>query len=223
MKRNIPVCFCHWISEVPDDKIRKLVVKSKHEADIELCFPRTRDQFVKAISNWYDHSTNAQYLFITTHGIKGDGGRVVGIGSDGDEEHQINWTSLWNLVVKPKRKPPNVHIMGCRVTDGIEIWNGLITRRNNIPYFVGYNRKVTKPVHLLSIAKALRLILSFLRTTPPIPPLDEEIQRIMDHSAQVDVYLPFCLDGVKPHFVNTRTMMPIKQYLDERARQISEQ
>ena len=226
MKRDVPILFCFWIKEVPEKRVRDLVSKADTEGEISLAFPVTPADFEDAVRKWYSLSTNTQYLFITTHGVLGGDGRTVGIGYGKQYDYCIEWSDLWNLVVKAKHKPPNIHIMGCKVTDAVHTWNRLLTRRQNTPYFVGYNQIVDDAWKLRRIAKVLDKLLGFLRVSAPVVTLDEELSQVVGLGSDVDAYIPYCLKGQEAHFADVRKFeetygMALKQYLDRRADELA--
>ncbi len=228
MMRDTPVCFVSWIKEVSEERVRRLVSKVDTEGEVALVFPVTPAQFEEEVRKWYRASTNAQYLFITTHGALGRDGRVEGMSHAKDSDYFIGWPDLWNMVVKAKHKPPNIHIMGCRVTDAVHTWNQLITRRMNTPYFVGYNRVVDSPWQGRRIARALTTILGLLHVsvdTRRVTTLDEDFRQVLNLGTEVDAYIPYCLKGRKPHFASARGFeqtygMTLRQYLDRLADQL---
>jgi hypothetical protein len=182
-------------------------------------------EFISNIEHWYNRSTNTQYLFIVSHGVLDEDGIAIGIGNGGDSDHYITWFDLWNCLVRSKKKPPNIVIMGCKVDAAVAAWNQVITNRINNPYYIAYTEIVSDFCQKSSIYRVIATLTSFLHTNFPITTLDREIEIIEKDYPGIHAFLPVKLPGRRAQYINTSIFeseieMTVKDYLDYRSEYI---
>lgn len=223
MCQGTPVAFVKWMDDL-SASASSFTSRLPTPAGIAPFDAHSRLDFESAIDAWYAGNTNTQYLFIVVHGILDAGNQSIGIGDDND---MLTWGELWNVLVTPLVKPPNVIIMGCQSVDAANAWNQQVVHDINMPYLVGYSGIVSKLGQMRLIYKVLHLLAGFLQTMP-FTTLDEDVQQLASLTNAVSYHLPVILNNVQPYYgtpqeIQVNHGLKVRDYLDLAAVQWAEQ
>lgn len=214
---NEPIMLCYWYDSGGPRTVQAVLRRANIPAEVRVKYIRTTTQFRREIADWYAASTNTQYLIVVAHGIQEEGSSEwIGIGIDGGSNQFITWADLWQLAVRPKKKPPQLTLLGCHSVDAAKQLQQSLTARWNNPVLIGLDAVVNDK----TIISVVRLAIQILKNIPKISiTLDKELATLRPIFPHVKLYHPVKVDRSPRRYVDSETMqaeigMSYRKYLD---------
>ena len=174
-----PFLLLQWVDFGEPKEVIEISKKYSEQVKMVPIDASTKQQVIDSIKNWIVDNSNAQDLFIGTHGI-GD----IGIGLSGDDV--LTWDELWDVFYEIKdNKEIGLWIGACKSSLGPILWNSKNIDIDKIPfgYVVGFKNDI-KPEKIKKVLS--KLIES--TDTEDIITLDKLIPSLKKITADAEIY-----------------------------------
>jgi hypothetical protein len=162
-----PILIVQWLNEY-DEKEGEEVWQRFHD-EVELRFAEVvgRDEAIEAIGRWLHGNSNAQFLYLSTHGDES------GLGPS--NSNGLQWPELWDVLTKAvKRKNPRVALWlgACCSAYAAHAWSP-VSSEAPVDYIVGF----PIPIGAEEIGRVVKRLIKMTRLDP-VTYVDEEIRKL---------------------------------------------
>lgn len=215
--KDQPILICYWFDAGSSRTVDAVIRRSQTPADVRVAKVETPVEFLQAIADWYESSNNTQHLIVVSHGIHDENlDEWIGLGLGSDDGQFLPWNELWDAVVRPRRKPPRLVLLGCCSSEAADHLQSSLTPRWNNPPIIGLSAVVSEDT-MLSVNRAAVQLLSNMSNLAVT--LDTELDTLRPIFADVRMHHSVRLARRRPRYVDVdvieqETHMTYREYLE---------
>jgi hypothetical protein len=206
-RSDAPILLLQWLGTAEYKETKSALKAFSKEVKIRHADAGTKEEAIAAIQGWLEGNSNAQFLFIGTHGDRD------GIGRNAD--NRIDWPELW-AVLKKAVRPIALWLGACHSGFAASAWSPVVGYAP-VEYIVGF----PVAINAGEVEKVLHELLKMTRIDP-VTFVDEEIPTLRKAISRTNVVMHFKaptkagpIEYVDHDDFPTRVGMTLKEYLEK--------